>query len=119
LRLPLPPPPLNPQVPVLADKAFAALFKALDVTPKQLLANKDLLAKVLSYHVVTAVAKAADLENGQKLKSLQGQIIKVASAKSKVTLISSTGSKAKVVMADVPAGKAVVHVIDTVLVPKL
>ena len=99
-----------------ADAAFATLLKALKMTPEKLLANKDLLTKVLTYHVVPVVAKASDLKNGQKLKTLQGQEIKVTG---KVTLSSTGGSKAKVVTANVAAGKAVVHVIDSVLLPKL
>lgn len=90
------------------DEAFAKIPKAdLD----KLLANKDKLKAVLTYHVVSGKVMAADIKAG-KVKSVQGE---------QLTLATKGGvmvNKAKVVSADVVADNGVIHVIDTVLMPK-
>jgi uncharacterized surface protein with fasciclin (FAS1) repeats len=79
---------------------------------------------VLKYHVVPGVAaRAADLTNDQRLKTLQGANVTVrlvpgagnAAATVRIIGVSST---ATVTQADVPACKSIVHVIDTVLLPQ-
>ncbi|MFT5934758.1 MAG: putative surface protein with fasciclin (FAS1) repeats [Hydrogenophaga sp.] len=90
------------------DEAFAKIPKAdLD----KLLANKAKLKAVLTYHVVSGKVMAADIKAG-KVKSVQGE---------QLTLATKGGvmvNKAKVVSADVVADNGVIHVIDTVLMPK-
>ena len=58
------------------DEAFSKVPKAtLDalMTPEK----KADLTKILTYHVVPGAFKAADLKDGQMLKTLQGQELKV------------------------------------------
>ncbi len=53
----------NPCVLLLSLQAFDAAFQALNTNATALLANKALLTRILSYHVVPDVAaKAADLK---------------------------------------------------------
>ncbi len=90
------------------DEAFAKIPKAdLDA----LLKDKKKLTAVLTYHVVPGKVMAADVKAG-KVKTVQG---------SEVT-ISTTGgvmvNNAKVVKTDIAADNGVIHVIDTVLMPK-
>jgi uncharacterized surface protein with fasciclin (FAS1) repeats len=94
------------------NDAFAALPPA---ELKRLLkpANKDELANILTYHVVPGEVKAADLENGQQLDTVQGGKLDV-----KVDGDTVTVGGARVVQADVEASNGVVHVIDTVLLPQ-
>ncbi|KAI8462205.1 MAG: Fasciclin domain-containing protein [Monoraphidium minutum] len=101
------------------NEAFGKLLAALKMTPEKLLADKPLLTKVLSYHVVPAVAQSKSLKNNQKLPTLlKEQGLTVDLSKAGTVTIAGATNKAKVVAADVRAGKSVVHVIDTVLVPK-
>jgi uncharacterized surface protein with fasciclin (FAS1) repeats len=90
------------------DEAFAKIPKAdLD----KLLANKDQLKSVLTYHVVSGKVMSGDIKAG-KVKSVQGE---------QLTLGTNGGvmvNKAKVVAADVAADNGVIHAIDTVLMPK-
>ena len=93
------------------DEAFAKLPKG---TVEGLLKpeNKDKLKAILTYHVAGAKAMSADLKDGQMVKTVNGQEVKVK--------ISGDGvmvGDAKVVKADVPAKNGVIHVIDTVLMP--
>ena len=74
--------------------------------------NKAKLASVLTYHVVPGALKAADLKDGQKLKTVEGHELKV-SVKDGVVMIDG----AKVTIADVVSSNGVTHVIDKVLMP--
>ena len=74
--------------------------------------KKDLTG-VLTYHVVSGALKAADLKDGQKLKTVQGQELKVSVKDGKVMI-----NGANVTTADVVSSNGVTHVIDAVLMPK-
>jgi len=90
------------------DAAFAKLPKAL-VT--KLMGDKKLLTKVLTYHVIAGKVMSTDLKPGS-VKTLQG---------SKVNVGLKGGArfnKSKVVTADILCTNGVIHVIDTVLMPK-
>ena len=91
------------------DEAFAKIPKAdLDA----LLKDKAKLTAVLTYHVVSGKVMAANVKAG-KVKTVQG---------SELTVSTSMGvmvDKAKVVKTDIAADNGVIHVIDTVLMPKL
>jgi uncharacterized surface protein with fasciclin (FAS1) repeats len=90
------------------DDAFAKIPKAdLDA----LLKDKAKLTAVLTYHVVPAKVMAKDVKAG-KVKTVQG---------SELTLATTGGvmvDNAKVVKADIVADNGVIHVIDTVVMPK-
>ena len=90
------------------DAAFAKVPKAdLDA----LLADKAKLTKVLTYHVVPAQVMAKDVKAG-KVKRVQGGEITVA-ATGGVTV-----DGAKVSATDIVADNGVIHVIDSVIMPK-
>lgn len=74
--------------------------------------NKDQLTEILTYHVVPGEYMAADLEDGQKLTTVQGDELTVAVKDGTVTVNGAT-----VAAADVDASNGVVHVIDQVLTP--
>ena len=74
--------------------------------------NKNRLVAILTYHVVAGNVKAADVVKLKSAKTLQGQT---------VAIDATDGVKinnAKVVKADIDCGNGVIHVIDTVLLPK-
>jgi uncharacterized surface protein with fasciclin (FAS1) repeats len=76
-------------------------------------ASKDALTKILTYHVVAGAVKAADLKDGQKIKTLQGEELTVHIKEGKVMI-----NGANVTTADLIGSNGVVHVIDAVLMPK-
>ena len=91
------------------DAAFAKVPKGdLDA----LLADKAKLTAVLTYHVVPGTVMAKDVKSG-KVKTVQG---------SELTLAASGGGvmvdNAQVVKADIVADNGVIHVIDSVVIPK-
>jgi len=75
--------------------------------------SKDALTKILTYHVVAGAVKAADLTDGQKVKTLQGEELTVSIKEGKVMI-----NGANVTAADLTGSNGVVHVIDAVLMPK-
>ena len=90
------------------DAAFAKIPKAdLDA----LLKDKAKLTAVLTYHVVPGKVMAADVKAG-KVKSVQGSDIVVE------TMGGVKVSGAKVTATDIVADNGVIHVIDTVILPK-
>ena len=103
------------------EKIPAATREAL-MTP----AGKSNLTKILTYHVVPGRLTAADLTaqaqaNGGKteLTTVQGDTLTVTvNADGSVTLTDAKGGTSKVTQADVMQSNGVVHVIDTVVMPK-
>jgi uncharacterized surface protein with fasciclin (FAS1) repeats len=93
------------------NEAFAKLPKG---TVEDLLKpeNKAKLAAILKYHVVGAKVLAADVKSG-KVKTVNGQEFEVKAWDGKVTV-----DGAKVVKTDIVGTNGVIHVIDTVILPK-
>jgi uncharacterized surface protein with fasciclin (FAS1) repeats len=93
------------------DEAFAKLPAG---TVEDLLKpeNKAKLVAILSYHVVPGKVLAADVKTSEA-KTVQGQSVKLVVSDTGVTV-----DGAKVVKTDVMAENGVIHVIDTVIVPK-
>jgi uncharacterized surface protein with fasciclin (FAS1) repeats len=90
------------------DEAFAKIPKAdLD----KLLADKAKLTAVLTYHVVPGKVMAADVKAG-KVKTVQGSELTIATAGGVMV------DGAKVTATDIVADNGVIHVIDTVVLPK-
>ena len=93
------------------DAAFAKLPAG---TLDQLLADKEKLTSILTYHVVSGRVMAADVVNakGAKPATLNGQTLDIAVRGDKVYV-----NGAQVITADLVASNGVIHVIDRVLIP--
>jgi uncharacterized surface protein with fasciclin (FAS1) repeats len=90
------------------DAAFAKIPKAdLDA----LLKDKAKLTAVLTYHVVPGAVMAKDVKAGN-VKTVQGGMLTLG------TTGGVTVNNAKVVQADIVTSNGVIHVIDTVVLPK-
>ena len=96
------------------DEAFAKLPAG---TVEDLLkpANKAKLVKILTYHVIPSKAMAADVVklDGKTVKSLEGTPLMVE-VEGKNVMVNT----AKVTKTDIACSNGVIHVIDTVLIPK-
>jgi uncharacterized surface protein with fasciclin (FAS1) repeats len=90
------------------DEAFAKVPKdQLDA----LLKDKAALTKVLTYHVVPGKVMAKDVKAGM-VKTVQGGELTVATAGGVMV------DGAKVTATDIVADNGVIHVIDSVVIPK-
>lgn len=105
------------------NEAFVALLDALGDNFNSLEdfdtpAEKELLAKVLTYHVVSgAAALSTDLTAGQKIPTVQGENVTI-NLTGGVFVQDATETDAEVIMADVETSNGVVHVINKVLLPQ-
>lgn len=94
------------------DEAFAKLG---DDAINELLKpeNKDKLVSILTYHVVSGKVMAADVTGIKKAKTVQGESLTVKVKKDGVYI-----DKAKVITTDIETSNGVIHIIDTVIMPK-
>ncbi|HEY0332045.1 MAG TPA: fasciclin domain-containing protein [Rhodopseudomonas sp.] len=79
--------------------------------------NKAALSKILTYHVVPGKLEAADLTDGKKLTTVEGETLTVKASGGKVTLTDAKGGSSTVTIANVNQSNGVIHVVDTVLLP--
>jgi len=91
------------------DAAFAKLPAG---TLESLLQDKDKLAQILTYHVVPGRIMSSDVSTGT-VPTVQGQSLNVVVERGRVNV-----NEARVVKADVLASNGVIHVIDTVVLPR-
>ncbi|MBE9004769.1 fasciclin domain-containing protein [Fortiea sp. LEGE XX443] len=73
--------------------------------------NKEVLVKILTYHVVSGKVLSSDLKSGQ-VTSLQGDPIMVKVGGSGVVI-----NDGKVIQADIQGSNGVIHAIDNVILP--
>ena len=94
------------------DEAFAKLPKG---TIEDLLKpeNKAKLVSILTYHVVPGKVTSKQVTGLDKAKTVEGSEISIAVKEGSVMI-----DKAKVVKADIPCKNGVIHVIDSVILPK-
>ncbi len=91
------------------DEAFAKIPKE-DL--QALLKDKEALTRVLTYHVVSGKVTSTDVAKLKTAKTVEGE---------SVTISTGSGVKinnASVIKADIMTSNGVIHVIDTVLMPK-
>lgn len=110
---------------------FAPTNEAFSKLPKGALENllkpenKEKLAALLTYHVVSGEFKAADVmkaiqdnKNNYEVVTVQGEKLTLSIKGDKVLIKDAKGGVATVVMADVDASNGVIHAIDKVVMPK-
>ena len=91
------------------DAAFAKLPPD---TREALMKDKSKLAHVLAYHVIPGKILVAEVKPGN-VKTLEGDTVKLTSDNGKITV-----NEANVTQSDTEADNGVVHIIDTVVLPK-
>jgi uncharacterized surface protein with fasciclin (FAS1) repeats len=93
------------------DEAFAKLPEG---TLESLLANKEALQAVLTYHVIPGKVMAKDVLAAERVRpaTVQGELLNVRVDGSQVRVDNAT-----VVTPDIEASNGVIHVIDTVVLP--
>jgi uncharacterized surface protein with fasciclin (FAS1) repeats len=75
--------------------------------------NKQKLSSILTYHVVPGKVMASEVVNLSDAKTVNGQLLMIKTSDGAVTV-----NNAKVIKTDIDCSNGVIHVIDTVLLPK-
>lgn len=94
-----------------SDDAF---FKMPNEDYKALLENSTELNNVLKFHVVDGNMMSTDLKDGQEITTVQGEKLTVKVGSDGAVSVNG----ANVTKADIVASNGVIHIIDTVLMPK-
>ncbi|HMW01261.1 MAG TPA: fasciclin domain-containing protein [Acidobacteriota bacterium] len=93
------------------DEAFAKLPPG---TVEGLLKDTEKLKKVLLYHVVAGNVMAKDVVKLKEAKTVEGSSAKITITDGKVMI-----DNAHVVTTDIKTSNGVIHVIDSVILPKM
>ena len=93
------------------DEAFAKLPAG---TVEGLLKDPEKLKSILLYHVVSGKVMASDVVKLKSAKTVQGSSAKIMAKGGKVMV-----DNASVVKTDIACDNGVIHVIDTVIMPKM
>jgi uncharacterized surface protein with fasciclin (FAS1) repeats len=96
------------------NAAFADLLAELGVTKEALLADTELLTKVLTYHVVNARVLKADVPVGLPVTTLQGESFTVGAT---LAITDARSRTSNITATDVLTSNGVIHVIDKVILP--
>lgn len=97
------------------NAAFAMLLTELGVSKPDMLANKALLTKVLTYHVVPARVLKAEVPFNTAITTVQGQTFTVSSS---LVITDQNMRTSRIVTADVFTSNGVIHAVDKVILPK-
>ena len=99
-----------------SNGAFANVQKALGEDKfNALLADKDALGKVLTYHVVAKRYDRDGLVDAATVSPLAGGSLQVKDAGDTITVTDGSGATANVLCGNIPTSNATVFVIDKVL----
>ena len=96
------------------NEAFASLLTELGLTKAQLLANKPLLTKVLTYHVLPSRVLKAQVPVGASVATVQGETFVVDAS---LAITDRRGRVARITATDILASNGVIHAIDKVILP--
>jgi len=96
------------------NAAFASLLTELGLTKEQLLANKPLLTKVLTYHVVPGLVLKSGVPINTPIKTVEGETFTVSPA---LAILDQRGRQSNIVATDVLASNGIIHVLDKVILP--
>jgi uncharacterized surface protein with fasciclin (FAS1) repeats len=84
--------------------------------------NKEMLAKILTYHVVAGTYTSADLRvmagKGEMLTSVEGEMLMPVMKDNMLYIEDVNGGMSKIQTSDVISSNGVTHVIESVLMPK-
>jgi uncharacterized surface protein with fasciclin (FAS1) repeats len=97
------------------NTAFANALTELTISKAALLADKALLGKILTYHVVPGKVLKAQVPVGVPIATVQGETFSVSPS---LAITDQQTRTANITATDIVATNGVVHVIDKVILPR-
>ena len=96
------------------DTAFLDLLDELGMTAEELLSNKPLVSRVLRYHIIRAELDSTEVLASESIRTWQGGRIWQAGG----VLTDANGRTSNIIDVDIQTSNGIIHVIDTILLPK-
>ena len=97
------------------DAAFLDLLDELGVTAEELLSNKPLVSRVLRYHIVRDELDSTEVLASEHIRTWQGGWLHQSGG----VLTDANGRIATIIDVDIQTTNGIIHVIDTVVLPKM
>lgn len=97
------------------DAAFLDLLDELGMTAEELLSNKPLVSKVLRYHIIRDELDSTEVLASERIRTWQGGWLYQAGG----VLTDANGRTATIIDVDIQTTNGIIHVIDTVVLPKM
>jgi len=110
---------------------FAPVNSAFDKLPEGTVAsllepeNKDMLTSILTYHVISGKLMASDVvaaikggSGSAEVETLNGGKLTAKVVDGNVVLVDESGNMSTIIQTDVAGSNGVIHVIDSVVLPK-
>ncbi|MGJ3241073.1 MAG: fasciclin domain-containing protein [Anaerolineae bacterium] len=101
------------------NEAFAAALGELGLEATDLIGDTDLLASILTYHVVSGAVFSTDLSDGLEVTTVNGATFTVNVSDDGVSITDGMGRTANVTAVDIEASNGVIHVLDNVILPPM
>ena len=99
------------------NAAFTAALTELGLSKAQLFGDTALLTAVLTYHVLGAEVRAADVPAEQAVTTLQGGIFKPTAVAGGLAIVDGRNRVANIVRTNIGCSNGVIHKLDRVLLP--
>lgn len=96
------------------NAAFSSLLAELGLTKAQLLEDKALLSKVLTYHVVSGLILKAEVPLNAPVKTVEGETFTVGAD---LAITDQRSRRANIVATDTLTSNGVIHLLDKVILP--
>lgn len=96
------------------NDAFVALLGELGLTKDQLLANKPLLVKVLTYHVLSGLKLKAELPLDTQIATVEGESLRISPT---LVITDQRNRTTNIIQTDVLTSNGVIHAVNRVLLP--
>lgn len=96
------------------DSAFEELLEEFELTVEDLLDSPDILIEILLYHIVDEIMLIENLEDGDEIETIQGNLITVMINDAEEVILDEF---AVITNPDLEVSNGVIHVIDRVLLP--
>lgn len=96
------------------NDAFVALLGELGLTKDQLLANKPLLVKVLTYHVLPGLKLKAELPLDTQIATVEGESLRISPS---LVITDQRNRTTNIVQTDVLTSNGVIHAVNRVILP--
>jgi transforming growth factor-beta-induced protein len=97
------------------DAAFTDLLEELGVTAEELLSNRSLVSRVLRYHIIRDELDSTEVLASERIRTWQGGWLLQEGG----VLTDANGRTSNIIDVDIQTSNGIIHIIDTVVLPKM